>query len=135
MTVNEQSVRNLLDNPAASSVPGDTIAANITRSISIVNAVKDASATTVRVDHAVRATAVWLTYGSYMEGITQQLGNISVADETKLEHLRKVAELFINTISATSIDLDPDADAMNMLVGISPEAFVLTTTEAHPQGD
>jgi len=135
MTVNEQSVRNLLDQPASGSVPGDTIAANITRSISIVNSVKDASATTVKVDHAVRAVAIWLTYGSYMEGITQQLGNISVADETKLAHLRQVAELYINQVSATNFDLDPDADAMDALVGIAPEAFSLTTTEAHPQGD
>jgi len=132
MSVNEQSVRNLLDNPAAGSVPGDTIAANITRSISIVNAVKDAAATTVKVDHAVRAVAVWLTYGSYMEGITQQLGSISVADQIKLDHLRQVSELYINQVSATMVDLDPDAD--NPLVGIAPEAFTLTTTEAHSQG-
>jgi len=132
MAVNEQSVRNLLDNPAAGSVPGDTIAANITRSISIVNSVKDASATTVKVDHAIRAIAVWLTYGSYMEGITQQLGSISVADEIKLSHLRQVAEFMVNLVSATMVDLNPDAD--NPLVGISPEAFTLTTSEAHSQG-
>jgi len=135
MAVTEQSVRDLLDDPARDSVPGDTVNGNISRAKSIVNSIKDAAATTVKVDHATRAVAVWLTYGSYMEGITQQLGNISVADETKLAHLRQVAELYINQVSATNFDLDPDADAMDMLVGISPEAFTLTTTEAHPQGD
>jgi len=135
MAVTEQSVRDLLDDPARESVPGDTVNGNISRAKSIVNSIKDASATTVKIDHATRSIAVWLTYGSYMEGITQLLGPISMADETKLTHLRQVAELYVNQISATPFDLDPDADATDMLVGISPEAFTLTTTEAHPQGD
>lgn len=133
MAVTEQSVRDLLDKPAQTSVQQDTISANIARSNSIISSIKDASATTVKVDHAVRAMAVWLTYGSYMEGISQLLGNISIADQTKLDHLRRAAELFINDISATQFDLDPDADAMNQLQGITPEAFVLTTTEAFNQ--
>ena len=134
MAVTVQSVKDLLDNPAATSVPADSITANINRANSIVDAIKDSAVTTTKRDHAARAVAVWLTYGTYMEGITQQLGNISVADETKLAHLRQVAELFVNQVSATNFDLDPDADAMDTLVGISPEAFKLTTSEAHSQG-
>ena len=134
MAVSVQKIRDLLDNPAATSVPADTISANINRAIGIIDTIKDPDATTTNIDNAVAAVTTWLTYGSYMEGITQQLGNISVADQTKLDHLRITAELFINQVSATNFDLDTDADAMDKIVGISPEAFVLSTSEAHSQG-
>ena len=129
MAVQIQKVKDLLDNPAATSVPNDTISANINRSQAIVDTVKDPDATTTNVDHAVTALAVWLTYGSYMEGITQQLGAISQADQVKLDHLRGVAELYVNQISRSKFDLDPDAE--DELVGTDPSAFKLTTSEAY----
>ena len=132
MAVQLQKVKDLLDNPAATSVPNDTITANINRSIAIIDTIKDPDATITNVDHAVTAVAVWLTYGSYMEGITQQLGAISIADETKLQHLRRVAELFVNQISRSKFDLDPDEG--DELVGTDPSAFKLTTSEAYKFG-
>ena len=131
MTVIIQNIRDLLDNPAATSVPNDTISANINRSIGIVTSIKDPDAISTNVDNAVIAITVWLTYGSYMEGISQQMGAISIADETKLSHLRRVAELFVNQISQTKFDLDPDAG--DELVGTDPSAFKLTTSEAFKQ--
>jgi len=131
MAVTIQNIKDLLDNPAATSVGPDTISANINRSIGIIDSIKDPDATSTNVDNAVIAVAVWLTYGSYMEGITQQLGAISIADETKLSHLRKVAELFVNQISQTKFDLDPDAG--DELVGTDPSVFKLTISEAFKQ--
>ena len=86
----------------------------------------------MKIDDAITAIAVWLTYGSYMEGITMQLGSVSLADQTKLDHLRKTAELFANSVSSTFVDLDP-ANMNQNLVGIDPKVFVLSTTEAFKQ--
>ena len=132
MAVSNQQVRDLLDGPAATSVLDTTITANINRSTAIVNKVKDSSSIVANVDHAITAVAVWLTYGSYMEGISMQLGAISIADQVKLDHLRKVAELFINQIATTFVDLDPDNQKANMQ-GINPEVFTMTVTEAFKQ--
>ena len=132
MAVNEQEVRDLLDGPAATSVPSATINANINRASIIVDNVKDSAAKPVKVDEATKAVATWLTYGSYMEGISQQLGAISIADQIKLDHLRKTAMLLINMVSTTFVDLDPDNQRDNMQ-GITPEVFTLTTTEAFTQ--
>ena len=132
MSVSEKNVRDLLDNPANTSVPQDTVLANITRAESFINKKATTTATVADKDHATAAMAVWLCYGSYMEGISQLLGNISVADQTKLDHLRKTAELFINEIASTYVDLDTDKVGEQML-GIPPAAFGLTTSEAFNQ--
>lgn len=134
MTVTETQVRNLLDGPAATSVLSATITDNITRSLSYVTSIVTSTATPANIDEAVKAMAVWLTYGSYMEGITQQLGAISIADEVKLDHLRLVAELFINQISATPISLDVQ-NQMDNLQGINPSVFTLSTSEGFKQED
>jgi len=131
--VSEQSVRDLLDNPAAKSVKTPTVEGNISRSKRIIEDVKDPAALDTRVEDAVRAMAVWLTYGSYMEGIAQQLGNISNADRIKLDHLRKVAEFFVNAISKEPIDLDIESISSQSLLGIPPAASAMTNTEAYFQ--
>lgn len=132
MAVTETQVRNLLDGPAATSVLSATITDNIARCLIYVTDVQDADAVAANVDEAVKAMAVWLTYGSYMEGITQQLGAISIADETKLDHLRRTAELFINLVSSTPIDLNPE-NQMKNLQGVHPKVFTLSTSEGFKQ--
>ncbi len=126
------SVKALLDDVASNKLVDGTVTANIGRSLRIVNDVKDPAAKDTRVEDAVRAIAVWLSYGSYTEGITQALGNISVADEVKLNHFRKVAELFLNQISKESMGLDIDFSDQKM-IGLPPEVAALTTSEAYKQ--
>jgi len=133
MAITTTQIRELLDNPAAKSVPDNTIEANLDRSKRIVDNVKDPLAKQDDVEDAKRAVAVWLTYGSYMEGITQLLGNISVADKTKLDHLRTVAELFLNQISLSMVDLDLSGSISEQPIGIDPSVFKLTTTETYSQ--
>ena len=132
MVVLEQEVRDLLDRPAATSVDANTITSNISRATIIVDGFAQTGSSTVNVDHAIRATAVWLSYGSYMEGISMQMGAMAVADQVKLDHLRTVAELFINQISGTFVDLNASNEKQE-LQGIDPTAYTLSTTEAYRQ--
>ncbi len=97
--VSVASVKSLLDDIASNKLNDETVTANINRSRRIVEDVQDPLAKDTRVEDAIRSIAVWLSYGSYTEGIAQALGNIAVADEVKLNHFRKVAELFLNQIS------------------------------------
>jgi hypothetical protein len=132
MATNEQEVRDLLDKPAATSVSPETVNGNINRSILFVNSIKQATATTNMVDESVKAMAVWLSYGSYMEGITRELGSISEADEVKLNHYRKVAELFLSTVSSQPVNLDnPVENAKGNDIPLDPSVFGLTITEAY----
>ena len=131
MAVNEQEVRSLLDKPAATSVSQDAINSNINRSILLVNNVKQSTASTNMVDEAIKAVAVWLSYGTYMEGISRQLGNISEADEVKLNHYMKVAELFLAQVSSQPVDLgNPVTSSEAADIPIDPSAFGLTKTSA-----
>ena len=132
MAVTEQEVRDLLDNPAATSVPAATITSNITRSEAFVTDHATSTATTAQKDEAAKAMAVWLTYGSYMEGITQQLGAISIADQVKLDHFRRVAEIFLNEVSQETISLSTDASDMKEVTA-ALDVNILTTTEAFEQ--
>lgn len=133
MAVNEQEVRELLDKPAATSVSQEAVNGNINRSTLIVNNVKDATATINMVDEAIKAMAVWLTYGTYMEGVNRQVGSISEADEVKLDHYRKVAELFLAQVSNVPINLDdPTSLDKEDQIPVSPAAFGMTSTEAYP---
>ncbi len=135
MVVSEQRVRDFLDGPAASSVPADTITTNIARSESFINQVKQVGTTTTQDDDAVAAMAVWFTYGSYMEGITEMLGSISLADETKINHYRKVAELFLGQIAGYTIDLDDPTKGLEAQanIPIDPSTNSMTTSEAFSQ--
>jgi len=130
--VSVTSVKSLLDDVASNKLADATVTANIGRALRIVNDVKDPAAKDTRVEDAVRAIAVWLSYGSYTEGISQALGNISVADEVKLNHFRKIAELFLNQISKESMGLDVDFSDQK-LIGLPPEVAALTTSEAYKQ--
>lgn len=129
MTVSTTSVRDLLDHVAAEHLSETSIQANIDRYKRIIDDVADPDASTAKLDDAIRAGAVWLSYGTYIEGITQSLGNISVADETKLDHFRKVAELFLNRISRERISLEDDDEE----IMLPPEVTILTTSEAYSQ--
>lgn len=135
MTIDITLIRNLLDGPAATSVPDDTITVNITRSVNFINQVKQTGTTTAQDDDASSAMAVWLTYGSYMEGITEQLGTISLADETKINHYRKVAELFLGQVAGYTIDLDDPTKGLEAQanIPIDPGTAKMTTSEAFSQ--
>ncbi len=109
----------------------DAINSNINRSILLVNNVKQSTASTNMVDEAIKAVAVWLSYGTYMEGISRQLGNISEADEVKLNHYMKVAELFLAQVSSQPVDLgNPVTSSEAADIPIDPSAFGLTKTSA-----
>jgi hypothetical protein len=135
MAVNEQEVRNLLDKPAAGSVAQGTINENINRAVLLVNNVKNATSSTNMVDEAVKALAVWTSYGSYMEGISRDLGSTSLADDVKLDHYRKIAELFLAQISSQPVDLeDPVESAKGAEIPVDPSVATLSTSEAYPNG-
>jgi hypothetical protein len=135
MAVNEQEVRNLLDKPAAGSVAQGTINENINRAVLLVNNVKNATSSTNMVDEAVKALAVWTSYGSYMEGISRDLGSTSLADDVKLDHYRKIAELFLAQISSQPVDLeDPVESAKGAEIPVDPSVTTLSTSEAYPNG-
>ncbi len=131
MTVSKQSVRDLLDNVAADHLLDNSVQANIDRFKRIVDDVKDPTETdTDKIDDAIRAGAVWLCYGTYIEGISQDLGNIAVAQRIKLKHFMRVAEMFLNRISRETIDLDNEgADP----IGVPADVMGLTTTEGYTQ--
>ncbi len=131
--VSEESIRALLDKPAQKSVSTETIMDNIMRCKRLIENVLDPVAKDSVVEDAIRAFAVWLTYGAYMEGITAQFGGISVADQTKLDHYRKVAELFIAQVSRSPLDLDLSDDAGEANIGIPPSVATLTNSDGYSQ--
>jgi hypothetical protein len=133
MTVVVQDVKDLLDISASAGLTTATFQANIDRSKRIVDDVKDPDANAAQVDDAIAAMAAWLSYGAYTEGISQELGNISVADKAKLEHFRKVAEFFINRISAEPVDLDYNNVSDESLIGLDPSVSGMTTSERYEQ--
>lgn len=135
MAVTEQQVRDFLDGPPATSVPAATVLTNITRSKNFINSVKQIGTTTQQDDDATAAMAVWLTYGSFMEGITEQLGTISLADETKINHYRKVAELFLGQVAGYTIDLDDPTKGLQAQANIplDPGTVSLSLSEAFAQ--
>jgi len=135
MAVNEAMIRDFLDGPSATSVPSDTITINITRAENFINQVKQVGTTTSQNDDAAAAMAVWFTYGSYMEGITEQLGTISLADETKINHYRKVAELFLGQVAGYTIDLDDPTKGLEAQaqIPIDPGTISLSLSEAFSQ--
>src|SRR3990172_3605246 len=135
MSINVQQIKDLLDKPASANLSNDTITANLDRSKRFVDNVADPNAHSDDIEDAKRAMCVWLCYGSYMEGITQLMGAISVADKTKLDHLRGIAELYINSVSISPVTLSSDGTAMAMEqeIGIDPSVFKLTTTETYSQ--
>ena len=94
--VSARSVRDLLDNVASRGINDDTVTANINRCRRLVADVQASDAVESRVEDAIRAMAIWLTYGAYTEGISNQFGNISIAEQSKLDHFRKSAELFLS---------------------------------------
>ena len=128
-------VRNLLDNVPSTSVLDDTITINIDRSKNFVNQVKQVGVTVVQTDDAVTAMAVWMTYGSFMEGITEQLGGISLADETKINHYRKLAELYLGQVAGYTIDLDDPVKGLEAQgrIPIDPSSISLSTSEGFSQ--
>lgn len=135
MAVTEQQVRDFLDGPSSTSVLAATVLTNITRSKNFIDSVKQTGTTTAQDDDATASMAVWLTYGSYMEGITEQLGTISLADETKINHYRKVAELFLGQIAGYTIDLDDPTKGLQAQaqIPIDPSTISLTLSEAFAQ--
>ena len=68
-----------------------------------------------------------------MEGITEQFGSISIADQTKLDHYRKVAELFIAQVSRSPVDLDLSDDAGSASIGIPPAVATMTNSDGYSQ--
>jgi hypothetical protein len=131
MTVLVSDVKNLLDVSGSAGLTTATFQANIDRAKRVVDDVADTGASIDAIDDAIAALAAWLSYGAYTEGISQELGNISVADKIKLQHFRKVAEFFINRISAEPVDLDMGNVAQQSLIGIDPSISGMTTSEQY----
>lgn len=131
MAITVEEVKNFLEQPAQDFLADVTVTQNIERSQALVDTVKRADAILSAVEHAVRALAVWFVYGSYVEGMSQQLGAQGISEiKTKLEHYRTVAQLFINTVSASAISLDPDGD-LERMVGVPPEILSLSDSEGY----
>lgn len=133
INVSAQSVRDLLDDVASRAINDDTLTANINRCRRLVSDVQDPTAVTSRVEDAIRAMSVWLTYGGYTEGISNQFGNISIAEQAKMDHFRKSAELFLNRISREIMDLDVADMSDRPLIGIDPGVSNMTTSEGYLQ--
>lgn len=134
MAVTIQNVRDLLDSVPAGSVQDATVQSNIDRATRFVNSVKDPDAVTADVDDAITAMAVWLTYGSYTEGIAQQFGGTALVQQVKIDHYRRVAELFINKIAREPVDLAiDDITEQTNLIGVDPSVNTLTASEAFPK--
>ncbi len=133
VNVSASSIRNLLDNVASRAINDGTLTGNINRCRRLVLDVQDPLAKESRVEDAIRAMAVWLTYGAYTEGISNQFGNISIATKEKLDHFRKAAELFLNRISKEVIDLDIGDMSDQKLIGTDPSVFTMTTSEGYTQ--
>jgi len=134
MTVVAADVKALLDISASAGINSATYTANIARSLALVTDVADTSSTADQKDHATAAMAAWLCYGAYTEGISQELGNISIADKVKLNHFRSVAEFFINRISLEAVDLSMTNVANETLIGMDPSISSMTTSEQFDQG-
>lgn len=133
MTVLIADVKALLDVSASAGLTSATFQANIDRSKRVVDDVADPLADATAIDDAIAAMAAWLSYGAYTEGISQELGNISIVDKIKIQHFRKVAEFFINRISLEAVDLDMDNVGNETLIGIDPSVVGLTTSEQFDQ--
>lgn len=132
MAITIKQIKDLLDKPASRTVSDDSIQENLDRAKRLIDNLKNSSASQDDVEDAKRALCVWLTYGSYVEGISEQLGGIALADNVKLEHFQKLAELYINQIAQSPISLS-DNSVLEQPIGIDPSVFKLTTTEAYPQ--
>ena len=131
MAITIDEVKNFLEQPAQDLLSDVTVTQNIERSQALVDSVKRAGAVLVNIEHAVRSLAVWFTYGSYVEGMSQQIGAQGISEvKTKLEHYRRIAQLFINLISASAISLDPDGDLENM-IGVPPEIAAMGKSEGY----
>ena len=135
MTVVAADIKALLDVSASAGINSATYTANIARSLGLVTDVADTLSSADQKDHAVAAMAAWLCYGAYTEGISQELGNISIADKVKLNHFRSVAEFFINRISLEAVDLSMTNVAKETLIGMDPSISSMTTTEIYTQGN
>lgn len=131
MAITVDEVKQLLEKPAQDFLSDATVTANIGRAEAYIDIVKRSSITEANEDHAGRSMAVWLTYGSYVEGMSQLIGAQGISEvKTKLEHYRTVAQLFINLISASAISLDSDA-VLEMKIGVPPEISGLSNSEGY----
>ena len=111
-------VRNLMDAVSATQLADDVLTANLTRANNWVTNIADADATTTDVDNAARAVCVWFAYGSYTEGMSRQIGAVPETAQWKLRHYKTVANLFLNDISKSAINLNED---LSKLIGLPPQ--------------
>ncbi len=111
-------VRNLMDAVSATQLADDVLTAHLTRSNNWVANIADADASTTDVDNAVRAVCVWFAYGSYTEGMSRQIGAVPETAQWKLRHYKTVANLFLNDISKSAINLNED---LSKAIGLPPQ--------------
>ena len=111
-------IRNLMDSVSAEQLADDVLTAHLTRSNSWVTNVADADASTADIDNAVRAVCVWFAYGSYTEGMSRQIGAVPETAQWKLRHYKTVANLFLNDISKSAINLNDD---LSKPIGLPPQ--------------
>ena len=111
-------IRNLMDSVSAEQLADAVLTAHLTRSNSWVTNIADADASTVDIDNAVRAVCVWFAYGSYTEGMSRQIGAVPETAQWKLRHYKTVANLFLNDISKSAINLHED---LSKTIGLPPQ--------------
>jgi len=131
MTVTNDELLQLLDKPASIflSDATETVTLNLNRATTFVSNVGCVAGD--QFDDAVRALGVWLLMGSYAEAMSEQLGSQALsALRTKLDHLRRVATLFINQCSSSYVSLDPESQ-QDTLIGVPPSVMGLTPTEGY----
>ena len=110
-------IRNLMDSVSASQLADAVLTAHLARAASWVTNISESTASTTDIDNATRAVCVWFAYGSYTEGIDRQLGAVPETAQWKLRHYKTVANLFLNDISKSAIDLNQD---LSKTIGLPP---------------
>ena len=106
MTITVEDVRKLLDKLASGSVSSNTIQANIADASTLVNKFVKTYAEPDLVDTAIKRVAVWLSYVSYAEGQSFQLGATPMVSKDKIDGFREMAELYLNLVSDERVDLE-----------------------------
>ena len=111
-------IRNLMDSVSSSQLEDAVLTAHLTRSNNWVDNIKESTASTTDVDNAVRAVCIWFAYGAYTEGMDRQLGAVPEMAQWKLRHYKTVANLFLNDISKSAINLNED---LSKHIGLPPQ--------------
>ena len=109
LDIKEETIKNLLDEPAQKFLKSDTILAMITRSYDLIFEQIDINVTNqIPVTNAIRALSAWMCFGTYGQSISnslqlQDLGSYRI----NLEHYKELADLYTSRIG---VNLDQTTD-------------------------